>query len=76
MRKTSDPPSLHVFLKPSTELHVYDPELPVVKVKQDVTNNKDEQEENDTLVPAWLTRLRDRRMREVKARTAEGAEFG
>ena len=53
---------------------MYDPELPVVEVKKDVTNNKDEQEENDTLVPAWLTRLRDRRMREVEARTAEEAD--
>ena len=43
-----------------------------MNVKEDMPSNEDEQEEENTPVPAWLTRLRDRRKRELKAKTADG----
>ena len=61
-----------VDLKQSAELLVYDPKLPVAKRKEAVPINEDEQEEEDTSVPGWLSRLRDRRKQELEAKT-EGA---
>ena len=58
---------------PSAELHVYDPKLRVANRKEAVPINEDEHEEEDTPVPGWLSRLRDRRKRELQARTAGGA---
>ena len=52
---------------------MYDPKLPVVDRKETVAINEDEQDEEDAPVPAWLSRLRDRRKRDLEARTAGAA---
>ena len=62
-----------VALKPSAQSHVYDPKLPVANRKEAVPINEDEQEEEDTPIPEWLSRLRCRRKRELEARTGGGA---
>ena len=58
---TSLPLKRELLLKPSAELHVNAPKLPVVNRKEAVPVNEDEQEEEDTPVPPWLSLLRDRR---------------
>ena len=58
---TSLPLKRELLLQPSAELHVNAPKLFVVNRKETVPVNEDEQEEEDTPIPAWLSRLRDRR---------------
>ena len=73
LRRNSDtslPLKRELLLRPSAKLHVSAPKLPVVNRKEAVPINEDEQGEEDTPIPTWLSRLRDRRSRELEARTA------
>ena len=69
LRRNSDstlPLKRKVALKPSAELHMYDRKLPMANRKEAVPVNEDGQ----TL--GWLSRLRDRRKRELEARSGGG----